>query len=92
MSDKTMLKAILDMQKSLDTSSFAEMAQAAARASEELRHVYENPGMERMMESIRASEAAMRLAIGPVEELRKQHEALMRVSYRTDGRNASCGR
>lgn len=80
MSDKTMLKAILDMQKSLDTSSFAEMAQAAARASEELRHVYENPGMERMMESIRASEAAMRLAIGPVEELRKQHEALMRVS------------
>lgn len=80
MSDDKTIKTILDMQKSLDTSRLTETVQACARASEALRHIYENPGIERMMESIRASEAAMRVALGPAEELRKQHEALMRVS------------
>ena len=79
MSEEKTLKAILAIQKSLDTSPFAEIAQASTRTSEALRHIYENPGMERMMESIQASEVAMRLTLGPAEELRKQHEALMRV-------------
>jgi Swt1-like HEPN len=81
-SEEKTLKAILAIQKSLDTSPFAEIAQASTRTSEALRHIYENPGMERMMESIQASEVAMRLTLGPAEELRKQHEALMRVSIR----------
>ena len=81
MSDEKTIKIILDMQKSLDTSRFTEIVQVSERASEALRHIYENPGIERMMESIRASESAMRVALGPVsEEMRKQHETLMRVS------------
>jgi hypothetical protein len=56
------------------------MAAAVRPASEALRHIYENPGIERMLESIRVNEATMRAALGPVEELRKQHESVMRAA------------
>jgi hypothetical protein len=79
-SDEKSIKSILDLQKSLDTSRYADIMDASRRASEALRHIYENPGIERMMESIRASEATMRAVLGPTEELQKQHEAIMRAS------------
>jgi hypothetical protein len=80
LSDEKTLKDILDLEKSLGPSSLDELAQASTRASEALRHLYENSGIERMTTSIVASEAALRAALGPAEDLRKQHEALMRAS------------
>lgn len=60
MSDEKTIKAILDLQKSLDTSRYAEIVAAVRPASEALRHIYENPGIERMLESIRVNEATIR--------------------------------
>jgi len=81
LSDDKSIKTILDIQKSLNKPRYAEMIEAATRpASAALRHLYENPGIERMLESIRVNEAAMRAALGPLDEIRRQHESLMRSS------------
>ena len=91
MSDEKTLKAIFDIQKSLDASPFAEIGQASTRASEALRHIYENPGMERMTESIRASEVAMRLYFGACGRAAEAARGTDAGLYWTDGRTAPCG-
>jgi hypothetical protein len=61
---------MLAIQKSLDTPRYAEMIDAATRASEKLRLVYETPGIQKMLERVTRNETAMRLWGGTGSETR----------------------
>jgi hypothetical protein len=55
----------------LETMGYAEMIEAATSpAAESLRHICENLGIKRMMESFRVDGAVLRASLRPIEELR----------------------
>jgi len=59
----------------LGSLAYAEAMEAASRATQPLadtmRAIVENSGITRMMESVKHHEAAMRAALGPIEEMRR---------------------
>ena len=80
MPDDKSTDTALNIRKSLDMSRYADIIGAArSPASEALRHLYENPGIERMLESIRAGDAVIRAALGPLDEIQRQHNSLIRT-------------
>ena len=70
MSDEKLMKSVLDAQK-----AYAEATEAAMRAARPLadamRAIEENSGIKQVMESIRHHEVALRAALGPFEDLRR---------------------
>lgn len=68
------MKSVLDLQNALDSRPYAEAMEAASRVARPLanalRAIEENSGIRRMLDSIQHNEAAMRAALGPMDELR----------------------
>ena len=73
--DKALMKAVLDVQNALDRRPYAEAIGAAARAArpmaEAVRAIEENAGVRQLLKTIQDNQAAMRAALGPIEDLRR---------------------
>lgn len=75
MPDKKLMESVLDSQNALVSRPYAEALEAASWAARPLagvlRAIMENSEITRMLDSIKHHEAAMRAALGPIEELRR---------------------
>jgi hypothetical protein len=73
--DEKLMKSVLDVQNALDTRPYAEAIEAASRVprsvAEALRAIEDSSGIRQMLETVKLHEAAMRAAVGPLDELRR---------------------